>query len=1062
MRIQGIINIHLQPENNKKIKQSPYFSKACDTFTRSETATFKGRDEEENENKLFKEFTKKTKELKLPLDYFIMKDYVTYHEQDKETGKTTLKLYAPALNLISGLYDKAIISNARDTVLYAVQYRSKEDGYVKFDDFAVKNCLEGIENENNTPVLAMQKILTRLNNCKGEDGKVIPETFNTFNDVLEKSGEWDATVNYMNLITDNSNTIIPYKKEQAETLLRKGITYDLIPKALPICLDRNGNISDNNTQKYIDFTDNRILPSSLINILNNNCKDQFGEITQEAYDVLYEISERFKLGSSPCKIAEYCIEDGEVNEKMYKSLTKLADKIDEQLEKEHDSDNGLMLLSCLQAVNHGLSGSIINGFLKFADNENLQLKNYRKALILCAADDGKFSGNDLYNIQKLINTAIERRDILKNGDEDLTNNDIKDFFWDNAGDVCNTVELMGIKNFIYSFAYKMDYLENMVEHFGNIRLNISDSNIERILQKANPEESDFYKTKIKELKKLKKELSSEKSSDYKKYESIINNGINTLTDKISEIKQTSCDKDAINKLNKRIKQLKFILKQNKTPEILKLEEKIQKTGNEIRSLLNSAIKDPQEAIKLLNIVSAFSKDKNTDSNAIEEVTMMFPADTQEKKVKLNRYLSEKIFEIAGIEYDERTAQKLNLTKSKYLTEIFSTRSDFNEEFTKLLEHLKQNPDKTIAEIFNELPQNIETRKIFEGHGIDYEKWVNIDKNSYVKVQVQTDLEASRQAAIKNLETDLNDELWKNIPDEEAKKVFDAVNEAGYELKQVQEVIYDGDGYEDGTKEIKRLFRDGKRIEYKDLEQLIKIIKKVINENDFWTTTNDKPNINNARTNLHNHLTKLRENEIKNASKLKSDTISNLEVHKTDMNNLSHSLFLGNQAHCCTAIGGGGNEYSAVTYAMNKMVSAIEVMDGTEFVGNTMCYIAEVDGELALFLDNIELAPKYQFNDKIRDAIFKYAEKLCEEIGKPEMPIYAGPNRHKVNMPENTLEERQIKLAGSTGEDAIYLDFDTESHTIGENELLDELDAYVNGGIHSEKENTFSVKTFKIR
>lgn len=1059
MRIPNIFNIHSQTENNRKIKQSPYFSQPCDTFTRSVSTTFEGR-EDENENKLFKEFTNKTKELKLPLDYFIMKDYVTYHEQDKKTGKTKLKLYAPALDLIAGLYDKAINSTARDTILYTVQYRSKEDGYVKFDDFAVKHCLEGIENENNTPVLAMQKIITRLNNCKGEDGKVIPETFNTFNDVLEKSGEWDATVDYMNLITDSNNAIIPYKKEQAETLLKKGITYDLIRKALPICLDSSGKISDNNTQKYINFTESRISSNSLINMLNNNCKDLFGEITQEAYDVLCEISERFKLSRLPCKIAEYCIGDGEIDEKMYKSLTKLADKIENQVEKEHALDDGLMLLSCLQSAN--LSSSTINGFLKFADKENLPLKNYRNALILCMGNDGKFSGKDLYNIQNLINTAIERRDILKNGDVDLTDSDIKDFFWDNAGNVCNTVELMGIKNFIYSFVNKMDYLENMVEHFGDIRLNIRDDQYEKILQKTNPEESHYYKTKTKELKKLKAELNSEKSADFKKYESIINNGINTLTDKISEIKQTSCDKDAINELNKRIKQLKFILKQNKTPEVLKLEEKIRQTGSKIRSLLNSAIKDPQEAIKLLNIISAFSKDKNSDPNAIEEVTMMFPADTPEKKEKLNRYLSEKILGLAGIEYDEDAAKKLNLTKSKYLTEIFSARSDFMEEFTKLLYLLIAEPDKTVAEIFNELPQNIETRKMFEKRGIDYDKWVNADKNSYVKVQIQTDLEASRQAAIRNLETDLNDELWKNIPDEEAKKIFDAVKEAGYELKQVQEVIYDSDGYEDGTKEVQRLFKNEKRIEYKDLEQLIKIIKKTINENEFWTKTYEISAIDNARATLHNHLTKLRENEIKNTSKLKSDTVSNLEVHKTDMNNLAHSLFLGNQSHCCTAIGGGANEHSAVTYAMNKMVSAIEVMDGNEFVGNTMCYIAQVDGKLSLLLDNIELAPKYQFNDKIRDAIFKYAEKMCAEIGKPDMPIYAGPNRHKVNMPEDTLEERPVTLVGTTGEDAIYLDFDTDIRTIGGNDLLDELDAYVNGGIYTEKENTFSVKTFKIR
>lgn len=1063
MRIQSILNIHIKPENNNKTSLGTYFSKPCDTFTRSEMPVFGGRDDEE-ENEVYKEFNKKVTELGIPANYFTMKDVVTYYEQDKITGRTSLKLYAPALDLIAKLNNMGIKSMSRDTIIYALQYRSKEDGYAKFDDFAVKNCLEGIENDNKTPGLTLQKIITRLNNCKGPDGKVIPETFDTFTDVLKKSGDWVTVVNYMNLITGLTNSIIPHRKEQTEILLEKGIGYDFMPKALPVCLNRSDSLSDNNTEKFIDFTTDKIIPSSLIFTLNNKCKDEHGEITQEAYETISEISERYNFWDLQSRIANSCIDDGHVDEKLYKSITKLADKIDEQAEKEHNPDNGLTLLTCLQTISRRLSSDIINGFLKFADNnENIPLKSYYKALDICAGDDGNFSGTYLYNMQNLINIAIERRDILKNGDEDLTDNNISEFFWDNADDINKTVKLMGNKNFIYSFVNKMDYLENMVEHFGSIQSEIKNEQYEKILQKVNPEGSDFYKIKTKELRTLKDELNSKKSPDYKKYENNINCEINKLTEKITGIKQTSCDKDTINILNKKIKQLKYELKQSKTPEIIILEDKIKKTGCEIRNLLNSAIKDPQEAIKLLNIISAFSKDENSDQSDITDVTMMFPTDTHAKKEKLNRYLSEKIFGIAGIEYDESIVQKLNLTKSKYLTEIFSARSDFNEEFTKLLKLLNQNPNKTVAEIFNELPQNIETRRMFEEYGINYDKWVNVDKSSYVKVQVQTDFEAARQAAIRNLETDLNDKLWENIPEEEAKKLFDAIKDAGYDLKQVQEVIYDDDGYENGTKEVKRLFKDEKLIEYKDLEQLIKIVKKAINENDFWTKTNARSNINNARATLHNHLTKLRENEIKNALKLKSDTVSTLEVHKTDMNNLAHSLFLGNQSHCCTAIGGGVNEYSAVTYAMNKMVSAIEIMDGSEFVGNTMCYIAEIDGKPALFLDNIELAPKYQFNDKIRDAIFEYAKKLCEEIGKPDMAIFAGPNRHKVNMPEDTIQEKDIKLIGSTGDDAIYLDFNTESYTIGdENDLLDEIDAYVNGGILAEKENSFSVKTFTIR
>ena len=86
----------------------------------------------------------------------------------------------------------------------------------------------------------------------------------------------------------------------------------------------------------------------------------------------------------------------------------------------------------------------------------------------------------------------------------------------------------------------------------------------------------------------------------------------------------------------------------------------------------------------------------------------------------------------------------------------------------------------------------------------------------------------------------------------------------------------------------------------------------------------------------------------------------------------------------------------------------------------------------MILDNIEMKSKYQFNNAIRDAFFEYARKLCAEIGKPCMPIYAGPNRHKVDMTGFEIKERKMKIAGHTGEYPIYLDFDADSHGIDGN------------------------------
>ena len=107
-----------------------------------------------------------------------------------------------------------------------------------------------------------------------------------------------------------------------------------------------------------------------------------------------------------------------------------------------------------------------------------------------------------------------------------------------------------------------------------------------------------------------------------------------------------------------------------------------------------------------------------------------------------------------------------------------------------------------------------------------------------------------------------------------------------------------------------------------------------------------------------------------------------------MNDIRHALFLGNDAGCCTAVD-ACNGYSAVT----------------------------------------QMKSKYQYNDKIRDAIFAYAEKLCTEIGKPDLPIYLGPNRHKVNLYNYELADRKAQIIGSSGTDKIYFDFDAVGYQI---------------------------------
>ena len=259
------------------------------------------------------------------------------------------------------------------------------------------------------------------------------------------------------------------------------------------------------------------------------------------------------------------------------------------------------------------------------------------------------------------------------------------------------------------------------------------------------------------------------------------------------------------------------------------------------------------------------------------------------------------------------------------------------------------------------------------------------------------------------------------------------------LKEVQENEYDVDGLVVGTVAKKRLYKNGEPITFNDLSKAVRLVQDEVGK-DCWTTRMQDETLNSYRETMLSHLSKERYVQMKTAEDMKADRVASLEIRKTDMNDIEHSLFLGNHGACCTAVGTGCNDFSAPTYVMNKMMSAIEVVDNGNFVGNTMCYIAKVDGKPALILDNIELKADYHGNDKLRDAMFDYAKKMCEEIGQPDMAIYAGPFRHKVNMDALPHQKEEMQIMGSSGQDDVYLDFITRGREV-DGEQVDNVDLF---------------------
>ena len=144
----------------------------------------------------------------------------------------------------------------------------------------------------------------------------------------------------------------------------------------------------------------------------------------------------------------------------------------------------------------------------------------------------------------------------------------------------------------------------------------------------------------------------------------------------------------------------------------------------------------------------------------------------------------------------------------------------------------------------------------------------------------------------------------------------------------------------------------------------------------------------------------------------------------NMNDIPHSLFLGEDSDCCTKIC-GIYDRSAISYIMSKMVQCIEVYHNDMPIGNTMCYLAYVGKKPCLILDNIEIKKQFAHDDFIRDGIFAYAKQLVKDIGHKNMPIFLSAKRNDVT--DNGYEKNvySMSIIGYSGDNRIYIDSQTD-------------------------------------
>ena len=155
----------------------------------------------------------------------------------------------------------------------------------------------------------------------------------------------------------------------------------------------------------------------------------------------------------------------------------------------------------------------------------------------------------------------------------------------------------------------------------------------------------------------------------------------------------------------------------------------------------------------------------------------------------------------------------------------------------------------------------------------------------------------------------------------------------------------------------------------------------------------------------------------------------VEIRQVDMRDISKSLFLGNDAHVCTAIGSFYDGY-AIPYIMNTMAGAIEVLVNGKSVGNTMLLpiinrlpvfkdgeivVGSVNKETALLIDDLKVVEPFNKYRYLQEVTI-LAEDIAKEIGVPGAKVYVSDSNVKGYDKLDIGDVSKFTLIGGTLDD----------------------------------------------
>lgn len=459
--------------------------------------------------------------------------------------------------------------------------------------------------------------------------------------------------------------------------------------------------------------------------------------------------------------------------------------------------------------------------------------------------------------------------------------------------------------------------------------------------------------------------------------------------------------------------------------------KIKELSKQKNEILAKKIKDSNEAYSIaLLYKNLFIYNKQ----CLDEIFPLLGSKKIEDIDKVRQILNKYIFKFLDVKYSNLEIEKIfNFSNSKYIDKLFTSDEGFREGLKELIETIDKNYSESLVSTLENLPQNIATKQHFKKIGLSYDKWVSALDGVFTECRTATDINKIVHNILKNIEMEFNALLNSSIPEEEKQVFVNALKEKGFTFVKTSTAEYNEYGGYSGISAVTKIYKNGKALDLEGAKQFIERFVSII-ERDFWRNKNKDLVVENNRITILDHICERLADEIRRASsKTNISKFNDIVIQKVNMNDIPKSLFLGNDSACCTATD-GCNAWTSSAYILNKCIQAIEFKKGDTSIGNTMCFVAHVNGNLSLILDNIEVKSEFQYSEELRNAIIDFAKKLCAELGKPNMSIYVGKNRHKVEFGDfPVIKNCTIKPIGTT-KGFVYLDSIDGANELAPNKL----------------------------